>query len=55
MHTPTRAELAEQARANKRYDDSQKLLRLACDAGDPVACDDIGEPSVRERTTPAWE
>jgi TPR repeat protein len=59
MHTPTKAELAEEARLKKLYDESQRFLKLGCDLGDARSCSEAdGERDVapaRAATTPAWE
>jgi hypothetical protein len=44
MHTPTKSELAEEARQQKLYAESLQLLARGCDAGDQPSCEHSEPP-----------
>jgi len=55
----TKAELAAEARAQRRYEEGERLWKRACDLGDTRACAETGpydqQLPARPATTPAWE
>lgn len=55
----TKTELAAEARAQRRYEEGEKLWKRGCELGDPRACSEIGpydqKLPPRPAAMPAWE